>query len=186
MSENYKLKPGEIINSLDLDSDREYIADGTTITTIDVIPLLQAQIAKVKANLKKDGIANYNNTNPRLQAITDAQLKRDILEVLIWVGVDRTVDIAYAQIIDLLSAKIQEAETQLKLADKNYLDLKNEFDNRIEGTRQDERWKVGEELCCLIGNTMLRDIEAGKLLGSQLNEYMKQYLKGKAIDHKED
>ena len=93
MSENYKLKPGEIINSLDLDSDREYIADGTTITTIDVIPLLQLQIAKVL----------------RLQAITDDQLKKDIKRILIWVGVDRTVDIAYAQIMELLSARIHKA-----------------------------------------------------------------------------
>ena len=39
------------------------------------------------------------------------------------------------------------------------------------------RWEVGEELCCLIGNKMLEDMEAGKLLGSQLEEYMKHYLK---------
>ena len=40
-----------------------------------------------------------------------------------------------------------------------------------------ERWAVGEELCCLIGNLMLEDKEAGILLGNQLNEYMKNYLK---------
>jgi len=40
------------------------------------------------------------------------------------------------------------------------------------------RWEVGEELCCLIGNKMLEDMEAGKLLGKQLEEYMKNYLKG--------
>jgi len=39
------------------------------------------------------------------------------------------------------------------------------------------RWDVGEELCCLIGNLMLGDMEAGKLLGNQLEEYMKHYLK---------
>ena len=39
------------------------------------------------------------------------------------------------------------------------------------------RWEVGGELCCLIGNIMLKDMEAGKLLGEQLKEYMKHYLK---------
>ncbi len=43
------------------------------------------------------------------------------------------------------------------------------------------RREVGEELCCLIGNKMLEDMEAGKLLGNQLREYMKRYLKGEPL-----
>ncbi len=43
--------------------------------------------------------------------------------------------------------------------------------------QEQARWDVGEELCCLIGNKMLLDIEVGKLLGKQLEEYMKHYLK---------
>jgi len=44
--------------------------------------------------------------------------------------------------------------------------------------RATERWTVGEELCCLIGNLMLEDREAGILLGNQLKEYMKWHLRG--------
>ena len=44
-------------------------------------------------------------------------------------------------------------------------------------TEEEIRWEVGEELCCLIGNLMLENMEAGKLLGKQLGDYMKQYLK---------
>jgi len=40
-----------------------------------------------------------------------------------------------------------------------------------------ERWNVGEELCCLIGNLMLRDMSAGRLLGDQLKDYINNYLK---------
>jgi len=50
------------------------------------------------------------------------------------------------------------------------------FPDEQEIKRQ-TRWEVGEELCCLIGNKMLEDMEAGKLLGNQLEEYMKHYLK---------
>jgi len=44
-----------------------------------------------------------------------------------------------------------------------------------------ERWVVGEELCILIGNTMLKDTKAGILLGEQLRDYMNHYLKGQAL-----
>jgi len=36
-----------------------------------------------------------------------------------------------------------------------------------EETEKETRWEVGGELCCLIGNKMLKDMEAGKLLGDQ-------------------
>lgn len=48
-------------------------------------------------------------------------------------------------------------------------------------TRRDTRWQVGEELCCLIGNLMLEDMEAGKKLGEQLNEYMKSLKKQEGL-----
>lgn len=47
-------------------------------------------------------------------------------------------------------------------------------------TEEQVRWEVGEELCCLIGNLMLEDMEAGKLFGEQLREYLK-YLKGSRL-----
>lgn len=40
------------------------------------------------------------------------------------------------------------------------------------------RCEVGGELCCLIGNKMLEDKEAGKLLASQLEDYLNRALKG--------
>ena len=43
--------------------------------------------------------------------------------------------------------------------------------------KKQERWNIGEELCCLIGNKMLEDMEAGKLLGEQLRDYMNNCLK---------
>ena len=36
-----------------------------------------------------------------------------------------------------------------------------------------ERWRFGESLCCLIGNTMLDNMEAGKLLAEQLTPTLK-------------
>lgn len=49
-------------------------------------------------------------------------------------------------------------------------------------TKKAERWKVGEELCSLIGLKMLEDMEAGVRLGNQLEPYMKQYLKGEKCE----
>ncbi len=46
-----------------------------------------------------------------------------------------------------------------------------------EEIRKQERWNVGEELCCIIGNKMLEDMDAGILLGNQLQDYMNQSLK---------
>jgi len=43
--------------------------------------------------------------------------------------------------------------------------------------KKQERWNIGEELCCLIGNKMLEDMGAGKLLGEQLMDYMNNCLK---------
>lgn len=47
------------------------------------------------------------------------------------------------------------------------------------------RWEVGEELCCLVGNKMLEDMEAGKLLASQLEDYMNKRLKGGKVNKEE-
>ena len=52
-----------------------------------------------------------------------------------------------------------------------YLDI-NE-----ESIKREARWKVGEELCSLIGNLMLEDKGKGKLLGDQLQECMVNYFK---------
>ena len=47
--------------------------------------------------------------------------------------------------------------------------------------REQERWAVGEELCILIGFTMLKDTKAGILLGEQLRDYMNHYLKRRVL-----
>ena len=56
-----------------------------------------------------------------------------------------------------------------------YLDQLTDLFNPDE-IRRRERWSVGEELCCLIGSLMLKDMEAGKLLGKQLNAYLKHLI----------
>ncbi|MBU1173096.1 MAG: hypothetical protein KKD44_26330 [Proteobacteria bacterium] len=69
-----------------------------------------------------------------------------------------------------------------KQKDEEWITTTNKIIDRgvkaVEEAKKQERWNVGEELCCLIGNLMLVDKEKGKLLGDQLNEYMKHYLKG--------
>jgi len=43
----------------------------------------------------------------------------------------------------------------------------------FDESKKQAKWQVGEQLCYLIGNLMLKDMEAGKLLAEQLREYMK-------------
>jgi len=75
-----------------------------------------------------------------------------------------------------------QAEISFKAGYETYKEIAEEQlrahgDVRHRAGMKESRREVGEELCCLIGNKMLEDMEAGKLLGSQLREYMRHYLK---------
>ena len=107
------------------------------------------------------GELTYKNylSIPKVQR--EADLKLDRIQALIQPMIDKA-----------RQEGIEHAEMEYNL---------NVLPKLIDKAVKDTRWEVGGELCCLIGNLMLEDMEAGKLLGNQLNEYMKHHLKGKHL-----
>lgn len=91
----------------------------------------------------------------------DRPEREKITEILEYHGVFDVEDEILALFPD-----IEHLIKQLKLADKNYLDLKNAFDERVEEAKKQERERIidwGFDICILHGNADER-IRTGRVL----------------------